>query len=75
MCVQEEERLKAKRIDHINQFKHSKNKRYKKLKIEYTKPKPVQFKNNKKYSNPNKISLKRVPMVIAKTHNDVTLVW
>ena len=35
MCVQEEERLKAERIDHANQFKHSEKKRYKKFKKEY----------------------------------------
>jgi len=44
MCVQEEERLKAERIDHANQFKHSEKKRYKKFKKEYLKPKPGQFK-------------------------------
>ena len=38
MCVQEEERLKAERIDHANQFKHSEKKRYKKFKKEYLKP-------------------------------------
>ena len=30
-CVQEEERLKANRIEHINQFHHSQKKSYKKL--------------------------------------------
>lgn len=44
MCVQEEERLKAERIDHANQFKHSEKKRYKKFKKEYLKPKPGKFK-------------------------------
>ena len=44
MCVQEEERLKAERIDHANQFKHSEKKRYKKFKKEYFKSKPGQFK-------------------------------
>ena len=44
-CVQEEERLKAERIDHINQFKHSQKKKYHKFVNEYIKPKPSQFKN------------------------------
>ena len=44
MCVQEEERLKAERVDHANLFKHSEKKKYKKFKKEYLKPKPIQFK-------------------------------
>nr|AAV24758.1 putative polyprotein [Oryza sativa Japonica Group] len=40
MCVQEEERLKAERVDHANLFKHSEKKRYKKFKKEFLKPKP-----------------------------------
>lgn len=40
-CVQEEERFKAEKIDHMNQFKHSKKKRDKKFMNEYSKPKPV----------------------------------
>jgi hypothetical protein len=44
-CVQEEERLKANRIEHINQFKHSQKKKYKKFMDDYTKPKPAQFKH------------------------------
>ena len=43
MRVQEEERLKAERIDHANQFKHYEKKMYKKFRKEYLKPKPGQF--------------------------------
>ncbi|KAK3138358.1 hypothetical protein QOZ80_5AG0367760 [Eleusine coracana subsp. coracana] len=44
MCVQEEERVKAERIDHINQFKTSPKKQYKKFMKEILKPKKPQFK-------------------------------
>ena len=40
MCVQEEERLKAERVDHTN---HSEKKKYKKFQREYM-PKSCQFK-------------------------------
>ena len=40
-CVQEEERLKAEGIDHINQFRHSQKKKHQK----FLKPKPPQFKD------------------------------
>ena len=40
-CVQEEERLKAEGIDHINQLKHSQKKKSQK----FLKPKPPQFKD------------------------------
>ncbi|CAO2150455.1 unnamed protein product [Urochloa humidicola] len=43
MCVQEEERLKAARIDHCNQIKHSEKKRYQKFQKEYM-PKSPHFK-------------------------------
>ncbi|KAK1667613.1 hypothetical protein QYE76_055772 [Lolium multiflorum] len=43
-CVQEEERLKADRIDHVNQFGHSQKKKYRKFVNEYVKPKPYKFK-------------------------------
>ena len=42
--MQEEERLKADRIEHINQFKVSQKKRYNKFVNEYIKPKPNKFK-------------------------------
>jgi hypothetical protein len=41
MCVQEEERLKAERTDHVNQFKHSHKKKCQK----FIKPKSTQFKD------------------------------
>ena len=44
MCVQEEERLKASRIDHANQVMQSKKKRYQKFQKQYFKPKSLQFK-------------------------------
>ena len=43
-CVQEEERLKADRIEHINQIKDSQKKRHKKFVNEYLKPKSNQYK-------------------------------
>ena len=44
-CVQEEERLKAGRIEHINQVQRSEKKRFKKFVSSYMKPKPNQFKD------------------------------
>ena len=44
MCVQEEERLKASRIDHANQVMQSEKKRYQKFQKQYFKPKSLQFK-------------------------------
>lgn len=44
-CVQEEERLKADRIEHANQFKVSQKKRYNKFVKNYIKPKPNKFKD------------------------------
>lgn len=53
MCVQEEERLKAARIDHVKQVKHSEKKRYQKFQEEYFKPKSLQFKKKGQSSKEN----------------------
>ena len=45
MCVQEEERLKAERIEHIDQFQTSQKRQYKRFVNEYMKSKNPQFKN------------------------------
>ena len=45
MCVQEEERLKAERIEHVGQFQASQKRQYKKFANEYMKHKNPQFKN------------------------------
>jgi hypothetical protein len=44
-CVQEEERLKVDRIEHINQFKISQKQRYNKFVKDYIKPKHNKLKN------------------------------
>ena len=45
MCVQEEERLKAERTEHVGQFQASQKWQYKRFVNEYMKPKNPQFKN------------------------------
>ena len=45
MCVQENERIKAERIEHIGQFQTSQKRQYKRFVNEYMKPKKPQFKN------------------------------
>ena len=45
MCVQEEERLKAERIEHIGQFQASQKRQYRRFVNEHIKPKNPQFKN------------------------------
>lgn len=45
MCVQEEERLKAERVEHVGQFQASQKQQYKRFVNEYIKPKNPQFKN------------------------------
>ena len=44
ICVQEEERLKAERIEHIGQFQTSQKWQYKRFVNEYINPKNPQFK-------------------------------
>ena len=44
MCVQEEERLKAEKIEYVGQFQASQKWQYKRFVKEYMKPKNSQFK-------------------------------
>lgn len=49
MCVQEEERLKAQKVDHINQFKETQKNKFQ----SGFKPKPRRFKKKGESSKPN----------------------